>query len=152
MYAAKKKTKQIGFLILQDFIKHSYEWRCVRIGDSFFAHKKLVVGNKDSGTLLKSYEDPPIRIFDFMRELTDNINFNSIAIDMFETENGDFLVNEMQCYFGQSDAFQMMVKGEIGRYIHIDNNWVFQKGDFAKNACFDLRLTNLLNSLTPVKF
>lgn len=47
---------QYGYLIVQKFIPHSYEWRCVRIGDSFFAHKKMVHGEMASGTLKKGYD------------------------------------------------------------------------------------------------
>lgn len=147
LYKKKKATKQIGYLILQEYIEHSFEWRCVRMGDSFFAHKKLKIGEKASGTLLKGYENPPLEIFDFVKDITDRVNFSSLAIDIFETDNGRYLVNEMQCYFGQSDAFQMMVNDRIGRYRFIDGAWVFEEGDYAKNACYDLRLQYLLEIL-----
>lgn len=45
----------------------------------------------------------------------DKFNFTSQAIDVFET--GDqLLINEMQCIFGQSDPYQMLIDGEPGRY------------------------------------
>ena len=61
---------QKEFVILQQFIKHDYEWRVVRIGNSFFAHKKLLHGDKASGSLLKGYENPPITLFDFVKKIT----------------------------------------------------------------------------------
>ncbi len=147
IYSEKRSDKQIGYLIFQEYIEHSFEWRCVRIGDSFFAHKKLKIGEKASGSLLKGYENPPLNLFDFVKQVTDKLGFNSLAIDIFENSNGDYLVNEMQCYFGQSDAFQMMVDDKIGRYRYVNDNWVFEEGDYAKNACYDLRLQHLLEIL-----
>ncbi|MBS4014229.1 MAG: hypothetical protein KGZ97_10815 [Bacteroidetes bacterium] len=147
LYKIKRKTKQIGYLIFQQHIPHNFEWRCVRIGDSFFAHKKIAIGEKASGTLIKGYENPPIKLFDFIKEITDRIGFTSLAVDLFETEKGDFLVNEMQCYFGQSDRYQMKVNGKIGRYRFINNEWFFEEGDFAKNACYDLRIEHVLKLL-----
>jgi glutathione synthase/RimK-type ligase-like ATP-grasp enzyme len=147
LYKIKRNTKQNGYLIFQQHIQHNFEWRCVRIGDSFFAHKKIAIGEKASGTLLKAYENPPIKLLDFIKEITEKLGFTSLAIDLFETESGQYLVNEMQCYFGQSDSFQMKVDGKIGRYRYIDNNWIFEEGDFAKNACYNLRFEHLINQL-----
>ena len=36
---------QKGFVIFQEYIPHNYEWRVVRIGESYFAHKKI--GDKE---------------------------------------------------------------------------------------------------------
>lgn len=147
IYTKKKATRQVGFIIFQEYIEHSHEWRCVRIGESFFAHKKLKIGEKASGTLLKGYDNPPLKLLNFIKDITDRLGFNSLAIDLFETTSGDYLVNEMQCYFGQSDAFQMMVDNKIGRYCFISNEWVFEEGDYAKNACYNLRFAHLLSIL-----
>ncbi|NLJ42868.1 MAG: hypothetical protein GX431_04355, partial [Bacteroidales bacterium] len=115
-----------------------------RIGDSFFAHKKLKKGEKASGALLKVYDNPPLALLDFVKEITDRHGFYSQAIDIFESERG-YLVNEMQCIFGQSDPYQMLVDEKFGRYFFNENNWVFEKGDFAKNECYNLRLEFVLN-------
>ena len=82
----------------------------VRIGDSFFAHKKLKILEKSSGSLLKNYDSPPLKLLDFVKAITDKHGFYSQAVDIFESERG-YLVNEMQCIFGQSDPYQMMVDG-----------------------------------------
>lgn len=111
------EDKQSGFVILQEFIKHEFEWRVVRIGDSFFAHKKMVLQEKASGSLIKGYEDPPLSLLDFVKQITDKHQFYSQAVDVFEYAD-TYLVNEMQCIFGQSDSFQMKVggiTGQIGR-------------------------------------
>ncbi|MCD4729731.1 MAG: hypothetical protein K8R74_03960, partial [Bacteroidales bacterium] len=138
-YKAAKADKQKGFVILQEYIHHEFEWRVVRIGDSLFAHKKLKIGEKASGTTLKKYENPPISLFDFVYEITQEHGFFSQAVDVFETHNG-YLINEMQCIFGQSDPYQMLVDDKPGRYVLQRHQWVFERGDFNTYESYDLRL------------
>lgn len=145
-YAIISKSTQTDFVIFQEFVPHSYEWRVVRIGDSFFAHKKLLSGEKTSGSLLKGYENPPLDLLDFVKEITDKHGFYSQAVDVFESERG-YLVNEMQCIFGQSDSFQMKVDGIIGRYLYISNQWVFEQGDFNSNQSYNLRLEHIIRQV-----
>jgi hypothetical protein len=135
---------QIGFVIFQEFIPHDFEWRIVRIGDSFFGHKKLKSGAKASGSLLKRYEDPPHALLDFVKDITDRYQFYSQAVDIFIDPKGRFLINELQCIFGQSDPYQMKVDGKIGRYLRKGNEWVFEEGDFNKNESFDLRVAHVI--------
>ena len=145
IYKTKAANRQKDFVIFQEYIPHEFEWRVVRIGDSFFAHKKLKSGEKSSGSLLKNYDNPPLEVLDFVRQITDNQKFCSQAIDIFESSRG-YLVNEMQCIFGQSDPYQMLIDGIPGRYRNLNNNkWTFEKGDFAKNACYNLRLEFIIS-------
>lgn len=139
IYKAVAGDKQRDFVIFQQFVPHAFEWRVVRIGESFFAHKKLMVDGKASGSLLKGYDDPPLSLFDFVKGITDKHQLYSQAVDVFESEAG-YLVNEMQCIFGQSDNFQMKVKDVIGRYRFVDNQWLFESGDYNGNECFNLRV------------
>ena len=132
--------KQRGFIILQQYISHEYEWRAVRIGDSYFAHKKMVINDKASGSLLKEYGDPPKSLLEFVRLMTDKFGFKSVALDLFESSPGEYLINEIQCIFGQSDPYQMLVNGKAGRYTFQNGRWVFEEGDFNTNESFDLRL------------
>lgn len=145
-YSVVSKSSQNHFVIFQKFIPHSFEWRVVRIGDSFFAHKKILDGEKASGSLKKGYDNPPLDLFDFVKEITDKHKFYSQAVDVFESNNG-YLVNEMQCIFGQSDSFQMKVNGKVGRYIWGKQGWQFEEGDFNKNESFNLRLEHILSKL-----
>ena len=135
---------QKGFIILQEFIKHDYEWRAVRIGDSYFAHKKIVLNEKASGKLAKEYGAPPIELLNFVRSLTDLFRFRSIAVDVFEPVKGQYLINEAQCIFGQSDPYQMIIDGNPGRYLFKDDQWVFEKGNFNSNSSYDLRLKDAI--------
>ena len=148
-----KKTalqKQRGFLLFQEFIPHSFEWRCVRIGDSFFAHKKIAKNNKSSGTLIKGYEPVPESLLNFIREVSNKTNLISVAIDVFESK-GSYLVNEVQCFFGQSDPYQMLVDDKPGRYLYKNGHWVFEEGMFNTNESYDLRLKHALSILSQVQ-
>lgn len=146
-YQAKRLEKQRDFVIFQEYIDHEYEWRVVRIGESFFAHKKMKRGNKSSGLLIKGYDKPPFELLDFVKGITDIYGFHSQAIDLFYDKQKGYLVNEMQCIFGQSDPYQMLIDGKPGRYRYVDNDWVFEEGDYAQNACYDLRLKYVLDQL-----
>ncbi len=143
-YKASFDNPQIGFVIFQKFIPHDYEWRCVRIGDSFFAHKKIARNNKSSGTLIKGYDPVPESLLTFIRDISEKTGLASVSIDLFESD-GQYLVNEVQCFFGQSDPYQMLVDSVAGRYRCIEGRWVFEAGDFASNACYDLRLEHALS-------
>lgn len=141
---------QKGFVIFQEFIPHKFEWRCVRIGDSYFAHKKIARNNKSSGTLIKGYDAVPLKLLDFIFDITTRTNLTSVAIDLFEKDE-KYLVNEIQCYFGQSDPYQMLVDSRPGRYRRVKGEWIFEEGDFASNECYDLRLSHALSLLDNVK-
>ena len=150
-YKFQRAEIQREYIIFQEFIPHSYEWRCVRIGDSFFAHKKMVKGEKASGSLIKGYENPPFRLLDFVKEVTDKRGFLSQSVDVFETADGRYLVNEMQCTFGQSDPYQMLVDGVPGRYRYLNDEWVFEAGDFNRYQSFLLRLEHFIDLLNSSK-
>jgi len=139
-YTVVKADKQKGFVLFQEYIPHDFEWRIVVIGDSYFAHKKMKMKEKASGSLLKAYDNPPTRLFDFAKGIMEKFSFTSQAIDVFEKSDGDLLINEMQCIFGQSDPYQMLVDGKPGRYCYKNEKWWFEPGDFNTNECYDLRL------------
>ena len=139
-YKEIASDSQNGFVILQEYIKHSYEWRAVRIGNSYFAHKRIVSNEKASGALIKEYVTPPIELLNFVHSITENLKFNSVAVDVFEPVRGQYLINEMQCIFGQSDPYQMIINESPGKYILKNGEWVFIKGNFNTNASYDLRL------------
>jgi glutathione synthase/RimK-type ligase-like ATP-grasp enzyme len=145
-YKASYDNPQRGFVIFQQFIIHSYEWRCVRIGDSFFAHKKIARNNKSSGTLIKAYDPVPESLLTFIRDITEKTDLSSVAVDLFERD-GQYLVNEVQCFFGQSDPYQMLVDSIPGRYRYLEGRWKFEAGDYASNACYDLRLEHALTRI-----
>ena len=85
----------------------------------------------------------PESLLTFIREITEKTGLSSVSIDLFERD-GQYLVNEVQCFFGQSDPYQMLVDSVPGRYLCMEGSWVFEAGDFASNACYDLRLEHAL--------
>lgn len=146
-YYETYSNPQTGFVIFQEFISHNFEWRCVRIGDSFFAHKKIAINGKTSGTLKKEYCEVPSSLLDFVKSVTDRTGLLSVAIDIFENNSG-FLINEIQCFFGQSDPYQMLVDGKPGRYVYENGKWLFEEGMFNTNQSYDLRLEHALSILS----
>ena len=147
IYRTKKNELQRDFVLFQEFCPHEFEWRVVRIGDSFFAHKKITRQNKASGSLIKEYSNPPTSLLNFVKEITNKHHFYSQAIDIFETERDVYLVNEMQCFFGQSDPYQMLVDGKPGRYQKMGEEWQFEEGSFNNNQSYNLRLEYVIKKL-----
>jgi glutathione synthase/RimK-type ligase-like ATP-grasp enzyme len=157
IYMHKKKVgatiePQKWYVIFQEYIRNDFEWRCVRIGHSYFGHKKLAGrGEKKSGTSEVSWEAPSKQLLNFVKEVTDKRGFLSQAVDIFEPKPGNFLINEMQCFWGSKNPHQMIVDGKSGRYIFIDSKWIFEPGRFNTNNSYDLRLAHVIEMLIKKK-
>ena len=143
------KDTQKGFLILQEYIPHDYEWRIVKIGDSWFGHQKVKDGEMASGTKGIDYIPPPQDLLDFCKKICDENDFSCMAIDIFEHPTKGYVVNELQTIFGHVQDFILQIDGKIGRYIY-NNGWVFEEGNFNTNESYDLRLKHALNMLKHV--
>ncbi len=144
-YKSINNDSQLKQILFQEFIPHEYEWRCVRIGESYFFHKKLVVNDKSSGTLEKVFEKPSLELMQFIKNVSSKLNFHSSVFDLFEIRPNQFYVNEIQTYFGQSTEHLMEIDGVPGRYIYKDNNWLFEAGNFNTNNSNDLRLKHAIH-------
>ena len=70
-----------------------------------------------------------------------------MAIDLFFI-NGTIYINEMQTLFGHKNTFICKVNGETGRFLYLNNKWVFDVGNFNKNESYNLRLQHIINSHT----
>lgn len=138
---------QRGFAILQEYIPHDFEWRIVKIGDSFFGHQKIKLGDKASGSKGIEYVSPPDKLLRLVSEICKKFDFNSMAFDVFE-KDGEFLINEMQCIFGHVQDFICAENGVPGRYVQNENDFLFEKGNFNANLSYDLRFSNVLEMLT----
>lgn len=143
-YRAVAQDSSRGFLILQEFIGHDFEWRVVRIGSSFFAHKKLAFAEKASGTKKKEFLNPPESLLQFTKDITDEMGFSCVSVDIFEDSERGYLVNEVQTYFGQSYDYLAAIDGRPGRFLEKDGKWVFEEGDFNRNHSYNLRLEHAL--------
>jgi len=144
-YRKIRRGRQANCIIFQEYILHDFEWRIVKIGESYFGHKKLKVGEKASGTKAKLYDVPPVKLLDFVDSICKKCKFNMVAVDIFENPNGNYFINEIQTKWGQKYDYLMLVDGKTGRFVkQKDGNWLFEEGDFNQNKSFNLRLEWIL--------
>ena len=136
---------QKGFIILQDYIPHDFEWRIVKIGDSYFGHKKVKTGQMASGTKGINYVLPSDSQMNFVKDLCDRFNFNAMAVDCFEDEKGNLLVNELQTIFGHVQEYICEKNGVPGRIVYKEKKWIFEEGMFNQNLSYDLRLKHAIS-------
>ncbi len=138
-----------GYAYIQQFIPGMEEWRMVRIGDSFFGHKKLQGKGteKHSGSLLKGWERPSEDLLNLLYEITERGGFRSMNADMFRDKDGNIYVNELHTVFGQSTDHLMIVDGVPGRYLYENGNWVFEAGDFVRGHSAKARIDYFVNEV-----
>lgn len=146
---AHPMDRQWGTVFLQEYLPDVREWRAIRVGRSFFALEKLKRGDFHSGSGRWSMDDPPLRVMEFARDLTDKAGFTSMSIDIFEAPDGDYLVNEMHTFFASPNPYKTKVGGKTGRYLYDEHEgeWRFEEGTFCENACCNLRVEALLEAL-----
>ena len=140
--------KQYNYVIFQEKIDVKYEWRIIKIGESYFGHQKLAKGGYHSGSGLVGWVAPPINLLEFAKKICDIGNFNSMDIDVFEGYDGNYYVNELQTVFGSYNDSQMYIDGVPGRYIFKESKWVFEEGKFNRNGSFNLRVNDFINLLS----
>lgn len=150
IYQKNYNATQKGYVIMQEYIEHSYEWRVVKIGESYFGHQKVKQGDKASGTKGIDFIPPPEKLFDFVKNLCDQFKFNTMAVDMFEDGNGGYLINEMQCIFGHVQEYICEKDGKPGRFCFLNDRWVFEEGKFNSNLSYDLRLRHFISLIENV--
>lgn len=140
-------TLEKHFVIVQGFEKVKWEWRIVRIGDSYFGHKKLLRGDFASGSLRKEWGPPPAELLFMVKDLCDVGGFLSMNVDIFETITGDYLVNELQSLFGQKTEDLMYVDGVPGRFVLHDDRFIFEEGRFNRYCSYRLRVEHFVSIL-----
>ena len=90
-------------------------------------------------------------LLNFVKEVTDRGRFLSQAVDIFPDPDGNYLVNELQAFWGSKNPHQMMIKGRPGRYLFQKGQWVFQEGEYNTNNSYDLRLSHVIEILKGSK-
>jgi len=143
------RDRERGVILMQRFLDQVSEWRLVRIGDSYFGHPKGRVGAFHSGSGRVEWTMPEDRHLALLHDVTELGGFRSMAVDVFETPDGRLLINELQTVFGASTSIDQMKKdGVAGRMVRQGpSNWVFEAGDFARNACANLRVAEVIEQL-----
>ena len=144
-----ERDRSWGSVLLQDYIEDAREWRMVRVGDSFFGHRKVRQGQFHSGTREVAWERPPDRLLDLCRRVTDQGGFRSMNLDVLVTPDGEDLVHEMHPVFGSKHSEQMLIDGRPGRFVRHEatGEWVYQEGRYCQNNCCELRMNTVLESL-----
>jgi len=142
-YRRMHAETQKGYVIFQEYVKHSFEWRIVRIGESFFAYKKFKVGDMASGAKQLGYDNPSLDLLDWVRRIAEEHRIHTAAFDIFENE-GNYLINEIQTIFGHKMDHILEVDGKPGRFLYHNGQWVFEEGMFNSNESYDLRLETAL--------
>lgn len=145
-YRDKHVDKEHGVLLLQQFHPNLKEWRIIRIGDYYFGFEKLKEHQFHSGSKNFSYGMPPLEVLNLTLNVFTKFDFRYCSVDVFVTESGELLVNEIQPYFGQeNDRELLVIDGVSGRLKHDarENKWVFEKGEFCKHNLCVLRLSEM---------
>lgn len=142
-----RSEAEAGFVLLQEYLPNVREWRLVRIGNSYFGHPKGRVDDFHSGSGKIEWAPPETRHLNFLKSVTDIGGFTSMDLDVFETETGVLLVNELQTVFGAGFSIdQTRINGKAGRFVYMteSSSWQFEEGDFARNACANARVEYLV--------
>lgn len=144
--------KQYNNILFQEMIDVKYEWRGIKIGESYFAHKKLAnIKGFHSGSGLANYDTPSLEVMEFIKYVCDKGQFRSMNVDFFEDFEGNYYVNELQTIFGSKiKPYQMCVGGEPGRYLYKNRQWFFEKGMFNQNNSYNLRIMDFISTLEKV--
>ncbi|MCR3921910.1 MAG: hypothetical protein NUK65_05235 [Firmicutes bacterium] len=139
--------RQFNHLMFQERIDIKYEWRMVKVDQSYFGHQKLKKGDFHSGSGMVGWVDPPEVLLELIRYICDIGNFNALNVDVFEDQQGNYFVNELQPFWGAVDTSQMYVDGKPGRYFFRNGGWFFEEGVFCQNACCNLKVQAFINQL-----
>ncbi len=132
------------YLIIQEYKDISCEWRIIKIGNSYFGHQKLLEGQYASGSGKVGWVRPPDKLLFMAKDICNAGNFNCMAIDIFETKNNEYFVNELQTSFGSYLDSQMFIEGKPGRLKFVDNNFIFEEGYFNVHGSNKLKVENFI--------
>ncbi|MCF8229073.1 MAG: hypothetical protein K9G58_08830 [Bacteroidales bacterium] len=140
---------QKHYLIVQKFYELKWEWRVFFIENYASGYKKLLKGYYASGSKQKEWEAPPDHVFDFARDIYKSEPwFDSMAIDIFETSEGELLVNELQALFGNPGRkYRMKYMGEEGHFKYNDGERSFEPGAVDQDDLSKFRVEHFIKIL-----
>lgn len=142
-----RHARQWRHILFQEYLPGVREWRIIRIGDTYLGHEKGKAGQFHSGSWVVGWHRPPNEALDLIHAVTERGDFRSMNMDVFQTTDGRFLINELQSVFGAVDTAQMYIDGVPGRFRRLAGRYVFEEGRFCSNACCTLRMQDLLGLL-----
>lgn len=142
------RYRQKDYFIVQDFVKDvQHEWRILKVGDSYFGHQKLLKDGFASGSGMVGWVAPPRELLEMVHEICEKGGFPCMDIDIFETKDGKYSINEMQAFFGSYLDYQMSIDGHHGRYVYKDGDFIFQEGDFNVFGSTKLKIEDFIRIL-----
>lgn len=124
-------SAQKHYVIFQSYHPIKWEWRILKIGNTYSGHQKLLKGQKASGSGLVGWVEPPEKLLYLAKDICDKGGFDVMDVDIFETIDGEYLVNELQAIFGSKCHYQMKINNNPGRFVYTeDKGFVFEEGEF----------------------
>lgn len=134
-----------GYIIFQEYLPNTKEWRMIRVGDSYFCRLKGKMGDFHSGSGDIIWAKPPKHLLNKTKEISEKFAVPNINVDFFETENGQYLINEIHALWGGKVIHDAKLEG---RYLYNveDSTWSFEQGDYFQNRGANLRLDWIKNN------
>ncbi len=144
-----RRCRDWGYVFLQEYIENVREHRIHKIGDSWFGYQKWKTPAQDfmSGSGHEIHGDPPPGLLDFCHDLAVRFGFTTMSFDVFQNPRGEFLVNELQTWFGSYNPSQMYIDGVPGRYRRTGGGWVFEPGLYNVHGSMLLRIADFVRIL-----
>jgi len=145
----EKRSIEWGYMLLQEYIDEVKEYRVIKIGDSWFGYQKWKNQNQIflSGSGMCRMINPREEVLNFCYNIAVKYHFTTMCFDIFENKQGQFLVNELQTWFGSYDPTEMYVDNIPGRYCRLDGKWIFEPGFYNIYGSILLRLTHMISLL-----
>lgn len=140
-------SPQKDYVLFQEYKDIAHEWRIIKIGNSYFGHQKLLKGQFASGSGLVGWVDPPRELLKMVHNICEDGGFYCMDVDIFETKNGEYFINELQASFGSYLDYQMSIEGKHGRYKYIDGDFIFEEGDFNVHGSAKLKVEHFIEIL-----
>lgn len=136
---------QKNFVLFQEYVNIKEEWRCVYIGGDYFGHKKERKGEFFSGGGGIVWHWPDETLLNLMKQIVDAGKFEATSFDILELEDGRYIANEIQAFFGYlHPEVQMFVDDVPGKYIYEKGKWKFVEGIYNRNNSYDLRVDHII--------
>jgi hypothetical protein len=138
---------QKHYVIMQNFIPIKWEWRIIKIGNSYFGHQKLLKGYFASGSDRVGWAEPPKVLLYMIKQLCEIGNFDSMAMDVLESLDGQYYINEIQSLFGSFLPYQMKINDIPGRFIFNGKDFIFEEGEFNQLGSNLLRVKDFVSKI-----